>query len=291
MSNRAAALTIFLAWYVAAFVTTLAVQGKLFDTLLYSGKVLLVALLVMSVMFVVSRVLNRTDVVDAGWPIAFVAMVLYGFMNNPYDVAIGINVQTLASGLVIIWGLRLFYAMVGRLRKNSEDKRYVELRKNWKGNEAVNTYVRVFAIQAFLAWVIAASVNHVNVALPQTVTWVAIGGLVIWLVGFVFEAVGDWQLKRFLANPTNKGKIMARGLWRYTRHPNYFGEVTMWWGIFLVALATPNGWLAIISPVVITYLLLFVSGIPMTEQSFENKPGWSVYKRRVSVFFPLPPKT
>jgi len=194
MSNRAAALTIFLAWYVAAFVTTLAVQGKLFDTLLYSGKVLLVALLVMSVMFVVSRVLNRTDVVDAGWPIAFVAMVLYGFMNNPYDVAIGINVQTLASGLVIIWGLRLFYAMVGRLRKNSEDKRYVELRKNWKGNEAVNTYVRVFAIQAFLAWVIAASVNHVNVALPQTVTWVAIGGLVIWLVGFVFEAVGDWQL-------------------------------------------------------------------------------------------------
>ena len=112
----------------------------------------------------------------------------------------------------------------------------------------------------------------------------------VWLIGFFFEVVGDYQLKTFLANPKNKGKLMTPGLWRYTRHPNYFGEATMWWGIAIIALATPYGWVAIITPVLITYLLLFVSGVPMTEKSFAGKPGWDRYKRQTSIFLPLPPK-
>ena len=290
MSNHAAALTIFLAWYAAALTTTLAVQGKLSVTLVFYFQLLALSLAFMTIVFIVSRFFHRTDIVDVAWGLVFILIAAVSFAYNPYEVQIGLNVQTLVTVMVVVWGARLAYSIMGRLRQKPEDKRYVELRKSWKGSEPVNSYLRVFIVQAVLAWIIAIPIYHINFALPQTITTIAWVGLAIWLVGFFFEAVGDRQLKKFLEDPANKGKIMARGLWRYTRHPNYFGEATMWWGIFVIALSVPNGWMAIISPVVITYLLLFVSGVPMTEKAFVGKPGWETYKRRVSMFIPLPPK-
>lgn len=113
-------------------------------------------------------------------------------------------------------------------------------------------------------------------------------GFVVWMIGFTFESVGDKQLKEFIANPENKGKIMDQGLWAYSRHPNYFGEVTQWWGLFIIALSVPFGIWSIIGPLTITFLILKVSGVPMLEKSFVGKPGWEEYKKKTSVFIPWP---
>jgi steroid 5-alpha reductase family enzyme len=115
-------------------------------------------------------------------------------------------------------------------------------------------------------------------------------GIIIWIVGFYFESTGDAQLKKFIADPANKGKLMDKGLWHYSRHPNYFGEVTMWWGIFVIALSVPYGIVSIIGPIVITILITKISGIPLVEKSFAGKPGFDEYKRTTSIFFPLPSK-
>ena len=112
----------------------------------------------------------------------------------------------------------------------------------------------------------------------------------MWILGFVFESVGDAQLARFIKDPANKGKLMQSGLWQYARHPNYFGEVLMWWGLWIIALSVPNGLYGIIGPLTITFLILKVSGIPMLEKRMEENPEFVEYKKRTSKFFPLPPK-
>ena len=138
--------------------------------------------------------------------------------------------------------------------------------------------------------IVSAAVITVNLSNATGMSvWTAIGAT-IWIIGFLFESIGDAQLKRHLANPDSKAMLMTSGLWRYTRHPNYFGEATQWWGIWVIALGVPFGWVAIISPLVITYLLLFVSGVPLTEKRFEGRTGWNEYKQRTSKFIPLPPR-
>lgn len=290
VSNNTAGLIIFVAWYVSAVLTTVIVAGT-YERL--AGLFLLTFLSVlgfMTVVFAVAWKIKRTDIVDMAWGPAFIVAAVTSLLLNEYQVSLGLNVQTLVTALVTVWGLRLAYVIFKRLRAHPEDKRYVELRSKWKGSLAFNTYVRIFVVQALLATVISTAVIHTNVSLASSISWLAYAGLAIWLIGFVFETVGDFQLKRFLGDPLNKGKLMTQGIWKYTRHPNYFGEATMWWGIFVIGLSVPYGWLGIITPVVITYLLLFVSGVTMTEKSFEGRPGWKAYKASVSKFFPLPPR-
>lgn len=289
VSNTTAALIVFGAAYISAAVTVLTMQDRLVQGLTESIYIFLCMLGFMSVMFVASRLIKRTDVVDAAWGPAFVVAAGAAFVFNRFELEFGYNVQTLVTVLVTIWATRLSYTITRRLLRKPEDQRYIDLRREWKGNMALNTYVRIFVVQAVLATVISAAVIHVNLSLPAELNTLAYIGLGIWLLGFVFESVGDWQLKRHLADHKNKGKLMTKGLWAYTRHPNYFGEATMWWGIFIIALGVPYGWLGILTPVVITYLLLFVSGVPITEKAFEGRPGWKSYKQRTSKFFPLPP--
>jgi steroid 5-alpha reductase family enzyme len=146
-------------------------------------------------------------------------------------------------------------------------------------------------LQSLLAAVVSLPVLVVNATQPTPLTVLSFVGLIIWAVGFYFEAVGDYQLKQFISHPSNKGKLMTKGVWNYTRHPNYFGEIAQWWGIFVISLAVSGyWWLAIIGPLVITGLLVFVSGVPLTEKHFASKPGWEEYKRRTSKLLPLPPK-
>lgn len=289
VSNSTAGLIIFLAWYISATITVLIMQNRLNESVQQSGYVLLAVFVFMTLIFAVSRFLRRTDVVDAAWGPAFLVAALSAFILNPFELPIGFNVQTVVTALVAVWALRLSFTITKRLLKKPEDIRYVNLRKEWKGNEFANTYLRIFAVQAVLATVISSAVIHINLSLPTVLGTFAYVGIAVWVIGFLFESIGDAQLKRFLASSKNKGKLMTSGLWKYTRHPNYFGEATMWWGIFIIALSTPYGWLGIITPVVITYLLLFVSGVPMTEKAFEGKPGWDAYKAKTSKFLPLPP--
>jgi steroid 5-alpha reductase family enzyme len=287
--NQTAGLVLFLTWYVSASLTVLVMQGRVVEAFIQSAVVFGCVFVFMTFMFAISRFLRRTDVVDAAWGPAFVVAAGTAFILNQFELVLGANVQTLATVLVLVWAARLSLTIGMRLLRKSEDQRYIDLRKQWKGNEPFNTFLRIFAVQALLATVISSAVIHVNLSLPAPLGVFAYIGLAVWLVGFFFEAVGDWQLKSHLADPKNKGKLMTRGLWKYTRHPNYFGEATMWWGIFIIVLSTPYGWLGIITPAIITYLLLFVSGVPMTEKAFEGRPGWKAYARRTSKFLPLPP--
>jgi steroid 5-alpha reductase family enzyme len=121
-------------------------------------------------------------------------------------------------------------------------------------------------------------------------SWLNMTGMVVWFFGFYFEVKGDAQLSQFIKNPANKGKLMQSGLWAYTRHPNYFGEVILWWGIWLLSISTPNSWFTVLGPLTITILILKVSGIPMLEKKMAENPDFAEYKRRVSAFFPLPPR-
>ncbi len=139
-------------------------------------------------------------------------------------------------------------------------------------------------------FLISLPVIFINTYSLEGFEWLALIGVLIWGLGFYFESVGDAQLAKFIKDPANKGKLMQSGLWRYTRHPNYFGEVTQWWGIFMVALLVPSGWLSIIGPITITYLILKVSGIPMLEKKMEQNPEFAEYKKRTSAFIPLPPR-
>ena len=277
------------ALYVAAVATIQVLNGAFTDIFKLLAVTAGYAILFMSVVFVMSRVLKRTDLVDVAWGLAITVVALTSFTLG--EQSIGWNVQTLIVGLIAIWGIRLSYTISQRFRRTEEDKRYVELRKKWRGNEALNTYGRIFIVQAVFATIIGLGAVTVNALEATTIGIVAFIGIVVWVIGFVFESLGDWQLKQFLADKTNKGKLMTKGLWQYTRHPNYFGEATQWWGIFIIALSLSEGWLAIISPILITYLLLFVSGVPMTENAFEGRKGWNEYRKRTSKFFPLPPKS
>jgi steroid 5-alpha reductase family enzyme len=230
---------------------------------------------------------KRLDIVDIAWGGAFIVVALTSFVESPNPGLL----QMLVTGMVIVWGIRLGYTILRRVMSSpAEDPRYTELRSQWKGSLAFNAYVRIFLVQGFLATVVSASVILVNLSDMSTLSWITAIGLAIWLIGFFFESVGDAQLKKHLANPNKKGQLMTSGLWKYTRHPNYFGEATQWWGIWIIALAVPFGWVGVMSPLLITVLLLLVSGVPLTEKRFAGREGWNEYRKRTSVFIPLPPE-
>lgn len=240
----------------------------------------------MTVIFAVAWRLKRIDIVDSAWGGAFVVIALTSLF-----MGIGGAVQYFVTALVVIWAVRLSGAIFMRFRRSKvEDPRYTVMRATWKTHPAVQAYMRIFLVQGVLAILVSSSVIVINLSEVTVVSSVAILGGAVWLIGFLFEAIGDVQLKRHLADPLLKDTLMTSGLWRFTRHPNYFGEAVQWWGIFIIALSIPYGWFTIIAPLTITGLLLFVSGVPLTEKRFEGRPGWGEYKKHTSVFLPLPPK-
>jgi steroid 5-alpha reductase family enzyme len=245
----------------------------------------------MTVWFVVALARKDNSVADIAWGPGFVLVAAYTFFFRRASLF----PPLLVSSLVAIWGLRLARHIFVRNWKRGEDPRYAAWRQTWGRSFLWRSYLQVFLLQGFFLLVIASPVILVN-----AYRWdrppgsygrgILQAGVLVWIVGFVFEAVGDAQLARFKRDPANKGKIMDRGLWRYTRHPNYFGESLMWWGIFLVALDAPYGWAMIVSPVLITFLLVRVSGIPLLEKRYAGNPDFQAYARRTSAFVPWFPK-
>lgn len=241
----------------------------------------------MTLVFALSQRMKRFDIVDIAWGGAFIVIALSSlFLGSSRGF-----LQYLVSGLVVLWALRLSFYILGRFKRSKgEDPRYGEVRKQWRESEAVNAYLRIFLAQGILALLVSVSVIMVNLSNETSAGSTTYVGVVVWFTGFLFESIGDSQLRTHLADPKNRNRLMTSGLWRYTRHPNYFGEAVQWWGIFIIALGVPYGWMSIIGPLAITVLLLFVSGVPLTEKRFEGRPGWDAYKKRTSVFLPLPPK-
>lgn len=242
----------------------------------------------MSFWFVVSLVKKRNDVADVAWGLGFVLLAWLAFFIADGDFA---NVRALlVNVLVSVWGLRLAWHIHTRNKGKTEDYRYLAWRKEWGKWFYLRSYAQVYLLQGFLLFLIVSPVLVVHSNPGSALGVLDVVGVAVWLLGFYFEVVGDVQLARFIKDPANKGRLMTTGLWAYTRHPNYFGEVTQWWGIWLIVLSVSNGVFAIIGPLTITFLILKVSGIPMLEKKMEENPEFAEYKRKVSKFIPLPPQ-
>lgn len=236
--------------------------------------------------FIAAQIRGRNDIADVAWGLGFILTAAVSLVAGGIYPLRGL----LVSGLVLVWGVRLALHIHRRNRGKGEDSRYRAWREEWGRWFVLRSFLQVFMLQGVLLLMVATPVVYVNQAPSAPLGWFDLLGLAIWLTGFCFEALGDWQLLQFIRNPANKGTLMTTGLWRYTRHPNYFGEVTLWWGIWLIAFAIPGGWMTIIGPITITFLILKVSGIPMLEKPYQERADFQDYKRRTSAFFPLPPR-
>ena len=246
----------------------------------------IVILLLMTILWIISLVIQRSDIVDTFWGIGFILIAWLDHFLSPFTSP---N-KWLMLILVTIWGLRLAAHIGMRNFGRAEDIRYARWRETAGTGWWWRSYVKVFLLQGALMWIIAAPILAIRVTdgIQHLSSLAAVGGLV-WLVGFYFEAVGDWQLARFGSNTENKGRLLTAGLWKYTRHPNYFGEAVQWWGFYLIALASGAGW-TIYSPAIMTYLLLKVSGVVMLEGVLRMRPGFEEYQKNTSPFIPSRPK-
>lgn len=234
----------------------------------------------------VSRRLGRVSVVDVTWGLGFALIAVVGFAAS---LGSGDGVRRgLLVGLTVVWGTRLGLHIASRQRgRSEEDPRYVELLGPDPAAAAALT--KVFLLQAALGWFISlpVQVGLVDDGPLGVLGWL---GVALWLVGFSFEAVGDRQLATFRADPDSKGRVLDTGLWRYTRHPNYFGDACVWWGLFLLAADAGWGWLTVASPALMTWFLVAKTGKPLMERQLaRSRPGYAEYVERTSGFLPLPP--
>lgn len=242
-----------------------------------------------TLLFLVSIILKRNDIADIAWGpgIALASWSTWYAAGMPLDAP-----TLLILGLISLWATRLGVRIFAKNLGKPEDPRYRAWRDAWGVWFYPRSYVQVFLLQGALMLVLSAVVLAIVLAESPTTSLLSLlAGAGVWLVGFFFEVVGDYQLDRFLAQPQHKGKLMRYGLWRYTRHPNYFGEICMWWGLFIIAAPHSVWLLAIASPLTITVLICFVSGIPMLEKQMASHPEWPQYKSRTSVLIPWWPKS
>ena len=245
-------------------------------------------LAMMFVLWLVSLAMKNASIVDIFWGAGFAVIGLATLvMSDGYWPR-----KVFITSLAAIWGLRLASYIGWRNAGKGEDFRYQAMRKRHGDRFAFVSLLTVFVLQGVLMWVISLPLQFAQLSRePARLTWLDFLGASLWAIGLSFEAIGDWQLARFKADPANKGKVMDRGLWACTRHPNYFGDALLWWGFFVIALATPRGWWTVISPLLMTTLLMKVSGVALLEKTLvKTRPEYREYVRRTSAFFPLPPK-
>ncbi len=245
-------------------------------------------ILMMTIGWLISLVLKNVTVVDSLWGLGFVMIAWTTFFLT--DGFFGRKL--LIAMLVTFWGLRLSLYLTRRNWGKGEDPRYGSWREKSGKHFWIFSLFKVFLLQSIFLWAISISLQYgVASKSPEMITWLDVCGLTLWVIGFIFEAVGDWQLAAFKSNPANKGNVMDRGLWAYTRHPNYFGECLMWWGIFLIAFSAPNSGWTVLSPLIITVVLLKMTGIPLTEKTMvTHRPGYKEYIQRTNAFIPWFPK-
>lgn len=239
----------------------------------------------MTVCWIGALIKKRNDIADVAWGLGFIVLTVVLFLQS------NTNLKTyVLLFMVMVWGIRLAVHIGLRHRGKPEDKRYAKMREGWK-YKTLQSYTHVFLTQGFFLLLVGTPIMLFFLEPQPIIQWYNWVGLIIWGFGFLYEAISDYQLTKFIKNPLNKGTIMRYGLWRYTRHPNYFGEITSWWGLYVFTLFTPFWYLGIIGPITITLLILGVSGIPMLEKHYEGNSEYDEYKKTTSAFFPLPPKS
>jgi len=242
----------------------------------------------MTVLWIISLMIRNASIADVFWGMGFVIVSCIAFTFAPQGF---FPRKLLACSMVALWGLRLTVHIGVRNKGKPEDFRYAQ----WRVENGLRwwwlSYFKVFALQGFLMWVISAPLIATQYSVfPTSITPLDWLGASIWIFGLLFETIGDLQLTHYKADKSNKGKILTLGLWKFTRHPNYFGEAVLWWGIYLVTVAA-GFWWTIFSPVLMTLLLLKVSGVAMLERTMKSKPGYEEYMRKTNTFVPWFPKS
>ena len=242
----------------------------------------------MTVGWIFSVLRHNVTIVDSLWGLGFVLVTGVTFWTGNGFAGRSLLILILTAA----WGLRLAGYLTWRNWGKPEDHRYGQWRENSGRPFWIVSLFKVFWLQALFLWVISLVLQKAQLSsAPSRFTALDAIGTLVWAFGFFFEAVGDWQLSRFKADPANRGRVMNRGLWAWSRHPNYFGEFLIWWGFFLVALATPGGWWTVVSPVIISVVLLKMTGVPLTEAALiTRRPGYAEYIKDTSTFIPRPPK-
>jgi len=247
----------------------------------------------MCYVFFLAQIFKNNSIVDIFWGLGFICIVIY-FAATSNDFIENKNIvftKHIINSCIVIWGIRLSLHIFVKNWKQPEDWRYVNFRKLWASKNIpqwLGAFLQVFMLQGLIMFIIALPIIHANKYF-MPVSKLTYFGLFIWLIGFYFEAVGDYQKSQFKKNPENKGKILTTGLWKYTRHPNYFGETLMWWAIFIMAIDIFQPLISIIniiSPIVLTWLLTKVSGVPMLESKYKGNESYQQYINNTPSFFP-----
>ncbi|OLF08721.1 hypothetical protein BLA60_22155 [Actinophytocola xinjiangensis] len=242
----------------------------------------------LAAVFAVSVRRDRHDLIDVAWGVGFalVAVTTFVLSAGHGDAP----TRVLLTSLTVVWGVRLAVHIGLRNRGRPEDRRYVEIRSRARGNPDRHLARVVYLPQGAVMLLVSLPVQFGQYG-PGAPGWLLALGGAVWLVGFTVETVGDLQLRRFAADPANRGRVLDSGLWRYTRHPNYFGDAAVWWGLYLLACGTWPGAATLPAPVVMTFVLARGTGKPLTERHLSrSRPGYADYVRRTSGFVPLPPR-
>ena len=246
-----------------------------------------VILILIVLLWLLSLPIKNAGIIDIFWGIGFVIIAWIAFVLTPQGY---LPRKLLLGILVTTWGLRLAIHIGIRSLGKPEDFRYAK----WRAENGPRwwwfSFIQVFLLQGFLMWIISAPIiAAMTSGFPAILTPLDWLGTLLWLVGFLFEAIADAHLMVFKTKRSNEGRLLTHGLWKYSRHPNYFGEAVLWWGFYLIALAGGKWW-TLFSPVVMTYLLTNVSGVAMLERTMKQKPGYEDYMRKTSAFLPWLPK-
>lgn len=240
----------------------------------------------MTLAFCIAKTRNRLDTVDSAWGLGFIVLAWVSVLQQPTPAGLAI------FGLVTIWGLRLASHIYARSKRGGEDPRYTEIAKKWKGNYWLRAYISIFLLQGLLILIVGLPITFAATDSVETIHclgWLTLLGIIVWLKGFVIEAVADKQLSTF-KKQKNHPKLLQTGLWKYSRHPNYYGEILQWWGIGIIASQANYGWVGLLGPLVLTLLIVFVSGIPPIEKRKADDKEYQQYKRRTSPLVLWPPR-
>jgi steroid 5-alpha reductase family enzyme len=238
-------------------------------------------LVFVNIFFLIAILRKNFAVIDIGWGLGFILISLIAYMYHPNSFR-----NAFLLMLVTIWGLRLAIYIFGRSRGKPEDHRYAKFRQEWQPHPNLHAWLKVFIFQGLLMVIVTLPVTVSMAQEAQAMSWLNYLGLKIWFIGFILEVYSDHYLNRWKSKPENKGKICTTGPWRLCRFPNYFGEVIIWYGVYLIAFDLNSAW-TIIGPITINLLILKVTGIPLLEKYYEDRADYQEYAKRVPRFIPF----
>ncbi|HNW75453.1 MAG TPA: DUF1295 domain-containing protein [Bacteroidales bacterium] len=245
-------------------------------------QVAIVIFVYVTILFVIAHFMEDNTIADIFWGPGFVVIAAFTLMQAPgWDVR-----KMVVSILVLLWGVRLAFHILLRKKGQGENFRYLQWRETWKYFK-IKSYLRIFLLQGLFMLIISAPVWFIDSMPNAPLTFWDHIGLIVFGIGFFIEVTADSQLIRYKKDPAFKGKLINKGLWGISRHPNYFGEALLWWGISLYAVSLPWGWITLISPLFLTILLRFVTGVPVMDKRLQRFPGWDEYKQQTAPFVPF----